>query len=58
MFEQGYYKDLKDRSNSRVTTIPIISEMYDLDIEIYSKEYGMCFQEHYIVHKGEIELDE
>lgn len=58
MFEQGYYKDLKHRSNSRVTTIPIMSEMYDLDFEIYSKEYGMCFQEHYIVRKGEIELDE
>ena len=55
-----YHNDLKTRhpENCKSTTIPIESENLDLDIEIFSEESGMCFQEHYLVRKGVIEIDD
>ena len=60
MFENGYYLRSKaeHKENCRGTTIPIESERLNLDIEIFSEECGMCFQEHYIVSKGVIHVDD
>lgn len=62
MFEGAhtYYSQLKEEygEKCRSTTIPIESKRLNLDIEIYSKESGMAFQEHYLVKQGTIELDE
>lgn len=62
MFDGGhtYYNDLKSiyKEKCRSTTIPIEAERLDLGVEVFSKECGMGFQEHYIVRKGEITTDE
>ena len=36
----------------------IESERLNLDIEVYSEECGMCFQEHYVILKGDLVCDE
>lgn len=33
-------------------------EIHDLDIEIYIKEYHLCFQKHSVVHKEDNELNQ
>ena len=60
MLESGYYGDFKETYgvNFRGTTLLIESEKLGLDIEVYSEEGGMCFQEHYIIIKGEMVRDE
>lgn len=59
MFEgpHTYYSDFvadmgKDNPNFKGITIPIASKELDLEIEIFSKEPGMGFMEHYVVDKG------
>ena len=56
----SYYNGLKERypNDFRGTTLQIESEKLNLDIEVYSEECGMCFQEHYIILKGNIVCDE
>ena len=56
----SYYSQLKERypKEFRGTTLQIESERLNLDIEVFSEECGMCFQEHYIIRKGELEVDE
>lgn len=60
MFENGYYRDLKERfpDEFRGTTLQIESERLNLDIEVFSEECGMCFQEHYLIRNGHLEIDE
>lgn len=60
MFENGYHKRIKEeyKDECRGTTVPIESERLNLDIEIFSSECGVGFQEHYIVRKGAIEVEE
>lgn len=60
MFADGYYEDLKrDYPNEyRCTTLPIESERLNLDIEVFSEETGMCFQEHYVIKNGEVVVSE
>ena len=60
MLEHGYYREFKKDygSNFRGTTLPIESERLNLDIEVFSEESGMCFQEHYIISNGDIECEE
>ena len=60
MLEAGYYKDLKERypKEFRGTTLQTESERLNLDIEVFSEESGMCFQEHYVIRKGKLEVDE
>lgn len=55
-----YYNDLKSRfpETCRSTTVPIESKNLDLDIEIFSEECGMGFQEHYLVRKGVVEIED
>lgn len=47
-----------DRPDGCGTTLPIESENLGLEIEVYSKEPGMCFMEHYYIDNGEITTDE
>lgn len=60
MFEGGYYRRFQEEygSNSRGTTLLIESKKLNLDIEVYSEESGMCFQEHYVITNGELKVDE
>jgi hypothetical protein len=60
MLEGGYYRDCKERygENFRGTTLRIESQRLNLDIEVYSEESGMCFQEHYIFNNGNLVCDE
>ena len=51
-----FKKDYGDECRS--TTIPIESQRLSLDIEIYSEEPGCCFQEHYLIMKGDVEIDD
>lgn len=59
-YSLSYYSSLKkDYPNEfRGTTLPIESERLNLDIEVYSEECGMCFQEHYVILKGDLVCDE
>lgn len=60
MFEGEYYgsfkKDYPD--DFRGTTLCRESANLNLDIEVYSEESGMCFQEHYIIIDGAIECED
>lgn len=47
-----------DRPNGCGTTLEIESKNLGLEIEVYSKEPGMCFMEHYYIDNGEITTDE
>lgn len=62
MFEGGatYYTQFKKEygDKSRSTTLPNESKRLRLDIEIYSEESGMGFQEHYLVKHGHVEEEE
>lgn len=60
MLEHGYYKDCKERygNNFRGTTLLIESKRLGVDIEVYSEESGMCFQEHYIISDGKLVRNE
>lgn len=60
MFEDGYYGDIKRDypDNFRGTTLPLESERLGIDIEVFSEESGMCFQEHYIIIDGELVREE
>lgn len=60
MLEGGYYREFKRDygDNCRGTTLLIESKRLNLDIEVYSEECGMCFQEHLIVRDGELTTDE
>jgi hypothetical protein len=57
---RSYYKSLKTSypNEFRGTTLPMESKRLHLDIEIFSEECGMCFQEHYVVKDGELCVDE
>jgi hypothetical protein len=56
----SYYNNLKERypNEFRGTTLIIESKRLNLDVEVYSEEGGMCFQEHYIILKGDMTCDE
>lgn len=62
MFDGGhtYYNDLKSayKEKCRSTTIPIEAERLDLDVEVFSQETGIGFEEHYVVRKGEVITDD
>lgn len=60
MLEHGYYRDVKRDypDNFRGTTLPLESKRLGLDIEVFSEESGMCFQEHYVISGGELEVEE
>ena len=56
----SYYESLKERYSNefRGTTLPLESKRLNLDIEVFSEESGMCFQEHYIIRNGTVEVDD
>lgn len=56
MFEgDGTYAD---RHPEESTSIPKLSDELDLDIEIYSRETGLQFSEHYLYRRGAEEANE
>jgi hypothetical protein len=60
MLDDGYYVDMKARLGNkfRGTTLEIESERLNLDIEVFSEECGCCFQEHYVILHGVVEVEE
>ena len=62
----SYYSDVRrDQSfgtspdvKRRDTHLLLESENLGLDIEVFSKEPGMCFQEHYLIKNGELTVNE
>lgn len=54
----GYYNQLKNNKGFKGITLPLISEKYEIDIEVYSQEFGMCFEEHFLVKGGVTVIDE
>lgn len=58
MLEEGYYQDYVTRDGFKGITLNQISERYGVDIEVYSKEYGMAFEEHYLIKNGKFEIDD
>ena len=55
-----YYEDLKSQyfESCRSTTVRKESDTLGLDIEIFSEESGCEFMEHYLIRKGNIEIDD
>lgn len=60
MLDDGYYVDMKARLGDkfRGTTLEIESERLNLDIEVFSEECGCCFQEHYLIEHGCVEIED
>lgn len=60
MLEDGYYKRFEQEfaDNFRGTTLVIESKILNLDIEVFSEESGCCFQEHYVIKKGDFVCEE
>ena len=57
----SYYARGKETYNEKIfrgTTLPLESERLGIDIEVYSEESGCCFQEHYIIRNGIVEVDD
>jgi len=54
MTEIGYYKEAKEEygNNFRGTTLKELTKATNTMIEVYSEEYGSCFQEHYLYKNG------
>lgn len=55
-YYNGFKNDYQDKCRS--TTVPIESKELDLNIEIFSEESGCCFMEHYLVRKGDVEIED
>ncbi len=47
----------EDRKGSKMTNLEELSKKYGVVIEGYSKETGMCFQEHVLVRNGVVEIN-
>ena len=60
MLEDGYYARCKNKYGDkfRGTTLVQESKNLNLEIEVFSEESGCCFQEHYVVRYGVLEVDE
>lgn len=58
--EHTYYRDteLAHPGNHHASHILKESKRLDLEIEIWSYEYGMQFQEHYLIRSGELVTNE
>ena len=55
--EMWYFGNV-DNAKLEFITFVEASKKWNLEVEIFSEESGCCFQEHYIVRKGIVELDE
>lgn len=54
----NHSKDLKMNPDTLGTNLEEISGKLNLLIEVYSEEYGMCFEEHYLFDNGFMLLEE
>ena len=54
-----YYSSFKDTYvQFRGTTLVQLSKKYSVMIEVYGEESGCEFQEHYLIHNGELLIDD
>jgi hypothetical protein len=47
-----------DKTQLEFITFVEASKRWNLEVEVYSEEPGCCFQEHYIVRNGVVEVDD
>lgn len=52
------YTAMRDRDYVNEETLESLSELYNIEIEVYSEESGCQFQEHFYVDKGNIVIDD
>lgn len=61
MFKGGssYFSDIEDTDRRKAISLPEACKELALEIELYSRETGMCFAEHYYINsEGEVQLEE
>ena len=60
MLEDGYYARCKAQYGDqfRGTSLENESENLNLEIEVFSEECGCCFQEHYVIRNGYVDVEE
>lgn len=56
--DKWYFGDNIDKSNLEFITLIEACRKWNITMEVYSEETGCCFQEHYLIRNGDIELDE
>ena len=57
--EGSYFDKMKnDGDESNVTCLEIESQRLGVEIEIYSSEYGVGFEEHFLIRNGVLEINE
>lgn len=54
----SYYAENKHLDSFNGTTLPLVSEELQLKIEVFSKEDGILFQEHYLIDNGSMIVSE
>ena len=52
------FGDNVDKSKLEFITLIEACRKWNITMEVYSEETGCCFQEHYIIINGDVELDE
>lgn len=60
MLEDGYYASCKAQYGDkfRGTSLENESEILNLEIDVFSEECGCCFQEHYVIRYGYVDVEE
>lgn len=44
--------------NREYITLEEACKKWNIDMEVYSEEYGCCFQEHYLIEKGDVIIND
>lgn len=58
MLKTGYKHEEFKKNHPEVSTLEDDTKELNLAIEVYSEEPGNCFQEHYVVAFGDVEVNE
>ena len=56
--DKWYFGDNVDKSKLEFITLVEACEKWNITMEVYSEETGFCFQEHYIIINGDVELND
>ena len=56
--DKWYFGDNIDKSNLEFITLIEACRKWNITMEVYSEEPGCCFQEHYIIRNGVVEVDD
>lgn len=56
--DMWYFGDNVDKSKLEFITLIEACKKWNIIMEVYSEETGCCFQEHFIIRNGDVEVDE